>query len=110
MKKTNILEMSAHPVYLDEPVADESELVMRIQEGEEAKKREETVGAVIARATRESKRRREAEARVVEIEGELMKARREAEINGLKEALSILENETAFMQRRKRSPPMPAVD
>ncbi|MGA1166083.1 MAG: prevent-host-death protein, partial [bacterium] len=28
MKKTNILEMSAHPVYLDEPVADESELVI----------------------------------------------------------------------------------
>jgi len=31
------------------------------------------------------------------------KARREAEIQGLKEALSILENETAFMQRSKRS-------
>merc|ERR1719446_1223988 len=34
---------------------------------------------------------------------EQRKARREAEINGLKEALSILENETAFMQRGKRS-------
>jgi len=31
------------------------------------------------------------------------KARREAEINGLKEALTILENETAFVQRGKRS-------
>ena len=28
MKKPNILEMSAHPVYLDEPVADETELVI----------------------------------------------------------------------------------
>ena len=28
MKKTNILKMSAHPVYLDEPVADESELAI----------------------------------------------------------------------------------
>jgi len=31
------------------------------------------------------------------------KARRESEINGLKEALTVLENETAFMQRGKRS-------
>merc|ERR1719265_653281 len=31
------------------------------------------------------------------------KARREAEIQGLKQALEILENETAFMQRSKRS-------
>merc|ERR1719293_239838 len=31
------------------------------------------------------------------------KARRTAEINGLKEALTILENETAFMQKGKRS-------
>merc|ERR1719310_773947 len=31
------------------------------------------------------------------------KARRESEIAGLKEALSILESETAFMQRKKRS-------
>jgi len=31
------------------------------------------------------------------------KARREAEINGLKEALQILEDETAFMQRSKRA-------
>jgi len=31
------------------------------------------------------------------------KARREAEVTGLKEALTILENETAFMQRGKRS-------
>lgn len=30
------------------------------------------------------------------------KARREAEIAGLKEALSILEDETAFMQRSKK--------
>merc|ERR1719183_3015536 len=30
------------------------------------------------------------------------KARREAEVQGLKEALEILENETAFMQRGKR--------
>merc|ERR1719305_2123160 len=33
---------------------------------------------------------------------EQRKARRTAEISGLKEALSILENETAFMQRGKR--------
>merc|ERR1719484_116883 len=33
---------------------------------------------------------------------EQRKARREAEIEGLKEALSILENETAFMQRGRR--------
>merc|ERR550537_251453 len=32
---------------------------------------------------------------------ESRRARREAEISGLKEALTILENETAFMQRRK---------
>jgi len=31
------------------------------------------------------------------------KARRESEVSGLKEALAILENETAFMQRGKRS-------
>ena len=31
------------------------------------------------------------------------KARRESEISGLKEALQILENETAFTQRGKRS-------
>merc|ERR1719272_2644692 len=31
------------------------------------------------------------------------KARREAEVNGLKEALSVLEDETAFMQRGKHS-------
>merc|ERR1712026_402536 len=30
------------------------------------------------------------------------KARREAEINGLKEALQVLENETAFVQRNTR--------
>merc|ERR1711953_82866 len=30
------------------------------------------------------------------------KARREAEINGLKEALQVLENETAFVQRTAR--------
>merc|ERR1719433_2679489 len=34
---------------------------------------------------------------------ESRKARREAEIKGLKEALSTLQDETAFMQRRKRS-------
>merc|ERR1719247_3470635 len=34
---------------------------------------------------------------------EVRKARREAEIAGLKEALSILEEETAFMQRGARS-------
>ena len=31
------------------------------------------------------------------------KARREAEINGLKEALRVLESETAFVQRSKRT-------
>merc|ERR1719231_199851 len=30
------------------------------------------------------------------------KARRESEINGLKEALSVLENETAFLQHKHR--------
>jgi len=34
---------------------------------------------------------------------EQRKARREAEINGLKEALNILENETAFTQRKSRA-------
>ena len=34
---------------------------------------------------------------------EQRKARREAEIDGLKEALSILENEAAFMQRSRKS-------
>merc|ERR1719432_63549 len=34
---------------------------------------------------------------------ESRKARREAEIQGLKEALAILQDETAFMQRRKRN-------
>ena len=34
---------------------------------------------------------------------ETRKARREAEINGLKQALSILEDETAFVQRGKKS-------
>merc|ERR1712045_646651 len=34
---------------------------------------------------------------------ESRKARREAEIQGLKEALATLQDETAFMQRRKRS-------
>jgi len=34
---------------------------------------------------------------------ESRKARREAEINGLKEALAILENETALMQRSGKS-------
>jgi len=33
---------------------------------------------------------------------EQRKARREAEIEGLKQALSILENETAFVQRKRR--------
>merc|ERR1719392_611967 len=33
---------------------------------------------------------------------EARKARREAEINGLKEALRVLESETAFVQRSKR--------
>merc|ERR550534_2593263 len=34
---------------------------------------------------------------------EARKARREAEINGLKEALRVLESETAFVQRSKRT-------
>merc|ERR1719493_26385 len=34
---------------------------------------------------------------------ESRKARREAEIQGLKEALAVLQDETAFVQRRKRS-------
>merc|ERR1719510_2150834 len=34
---------------------------------------------------------------------ESRKARREAEIQGLKEALAILQDETAFVQRRKKS-------
>merc|ERR1712176_666389 len=34
---------------------------------------------------------------------EARKARREAEIQGLKEALAILQDETAFVERRKRS-------
>merc|ERR1712187_1051359 len=34
---------------------------------------------------------------------EARKARREAEIQGLKEALATLQDETAFVQRRKRS-------